>query len=662
MKIALSISGGGYRATSYSLGALSYLNHVKLPNKETTLLSQVSAISSVSGGSITSLSYANSLKKGDDFKTFFKDLHDFMLHKNVLDKGIENFVNDSETNSLIKGMAKAYDELLFDSNNDNNKTLQDLIPEKNNANHLEFLCINATDFNTGNDFKFIVKDEKIKLRSGNNFYVFNEGYEAKINLGLPLAASSCFPGGFEPIDLDATELFKQKVEFLKVKYADVILKKNTTLNSPLLTNQVEKSTGIFKIDPSVGVINISSVKTDVEDSDIENDYNEDDVEVIEMNQSVYNKLSLMDGGIVDNQGIDAIIQYDQSITNNNKFHKNNKDKVDPIDLVMAIDVASPSITPYATSNKKNIPVLGDMKLINLYYFIIFVNTLILISNIYAVYLKHTPLTIIFTVLNTVLLMTTFMMYKTKCIIRDAAEKSHVGIGKVKRMNDLTPNSVLQLLTNRYNSLSLLVTTVFMKYLRKKNLEELNQHLILKDKHIVNSIFHLKHETKADQHVKMKIFHLEQLYKDSNDIDKINRIKDICYVASTMGTSLWIPETDKGICEFQSTIVAGQITTCINFINYYDYLKNLDERLANVLDSKKSNNELSARHKIIEKQIKIMEPINEIAKKDMEAFLEDPYFLLKSLGIDANDIKPIKSDEIAKDIADINTTISKALVN
>lgn len=54
-EIALALSGGGFRAASYSLGCLSYLHRVIYQDQP--LLKRVKFISSASGGSITNLFY-----------------------------------------------------------------------------------------------------------------------------------------------------------------------------------------------------------------------------------------------------------------------------------------------------------------------------------------------------------------------------------------------------------------------------------------------------------------------------------------------------------------------------------------------------------------------------------------------------------------------------
>ena len=72
--IALGFSGGGYRASAFSLGILSYFNAVKLKKGEfgeIALLKQVKGLSTVSGGTITGVIY--SLNASKDFNTFFKE-------------------------------------------------------------------------------------------------------------------------------------------------------------------------------------------------------------------------------------------------------------------------------------------------------------------------------------------------------------------------------------------------------------------------------------------------------------------------------------------------------------------------------------------------------------------------------------------------------------
>ena len=54
LNIGLAFSGGGYRAATFDLGTLSFLNSVRLDDGH-TLLDRVTALSSVSGGTIPAM-------------------------------------------------------------------------------------------------------------------------------------------------------------------------------------------------------------------------------------------------------------------------------------------------------------------------------------------------------------------------------------------------------------------------------------------------------------------------------------------------------------------------------------------------------------------------------------------------------------------------------
>ncbi|MBP6979179.1 MAG: patatin-like phospholipase family protein, partial [Lentimicrobiaceae bacterium] len=54
--LALSLSGGGYRAAAFHLGLLTYLSSVKWKDK--SLLERVRILSTVSGGTFTGVCYA----------------------------------------------------------------------------------------------------------------------------------------------------------------------------------------------------------------------------------------------------------------------------------------------------------------------------------------------------------------------------------------------------------------------------------------------------------------------------------------------------------------------------------------------------------------------------------------------------------------------------
>src|ERR1700743_1669462 len=77
--MALALSGGGFRAASFSLGAISYLNRVWMDTEGDTLLKHVTFITSTSGGTLANAYYTACLfKPGFVFADFYAKMKNFM--------------------------------------------------------------------------------------------------------------------------------------------------------------------------------------------------------------------------------------------------------------------------------------------------------------------------------------------------------------------------------------------------------------------------------------------------------------------------------------------------------------------------------------------------------------------------------------------------------
>ncbi len=74
IRIGISLSGGGYRATAFHLGTLKKLN-------ELGVLEKADVISTISGGSITGACYAT---KGGAFEEFYRELYEGLQKKSVI--------------------------------------------------------------------------------------------------------------------------------------------------------------------------------------------------------------------------------------------------------------------------------------------------------------------------------------------------------------------------------------------------------------------------------------------------------------------------------------------------------------------------------------------------------------------------------------------------
>lgn len=190
-EIALSLSGGGYRAAAFHLGTLEMLDRLGL-------LPAVTVLSTISGGTITGATYAAALAEGLSFERFYAKLYGFLRDKNVITTALANlqksvFINQTVAMpSLIRAAANVYaaDDLL------GNKTLAFLLEAEDSP--LQELAFNATDFRTGNSFRF-QKSRNPGVTTGNNFAPVSAEVNSLIRLADIVAASSCFPSGFEPI-------------------------------------------------------------------------------------------------------------------------------------------------------------------------------------------------------------------------------------------------------------------------------------------------------------------------------------------------------------------------------------------------------------------------------------------------------------------------------
>ncbi|MBD0325476.1 MAG: patatin-like phospholipase family protein [Pyrinomonadaceae bacterium] len=186
-EIALTLSGGGYRAAAFHLGAIDCLRRLGL-------LDGVTMLSTVSGGTITGMMYAVDMTKGQSYEDYYAHLYNLLLKTDVMQKALDNLytVPGADTTlSLIRSAAQVYADDIF-----GNQTLALFYsPQQTRFRELIF---NATEFRTGNSFRF-QKSRNINAVIGNRLVPVDRRVAEETRLADILAASSCFPGAFEPI-------------------------------------------------------------------------------------------------------------------------------------------------------------------------------------------------------------------------------------------------------------------------------------------------------------------------------------------------------------------------------------------------------------------------------------------------------------------------------
>jgi predicted acylesterase/phospholipase RssA len=191
-RIAICCSGGGYRAATFHLGALSYLNKLNFENQP--LLENVKAISTVSGGTITGVVYALQRQQGKSFDEIYDFIVDKLRRVDLVRMGLAklnegaSWDNPHKRKNLINAFAEIYDtEFTLGETFD--------VFENMHRCHLEEVMFNATDFRTGVIFRF---------QSGGRFGNYHQSVKRsvweEVKLADVIAASSCFTGGFEPIE------------------------------------------------------------------------------------------------------------------------------------------------------------------------------------------------------------------------------------------------------------------------------------------------------------------------------------------------------------------------------------------------------------------------------------------------------------------------------
>jgi len=532
MKIALAFSGGGYRASAFSLGTLTYLNRVQL-GKE-SLLNNVIALSTVSGGTITGARYAVGIKRGETMEEIYNALYNFFLNADLITGSINRLVSDQDWNnarvkSLINSFADLYNTYLF------NHEKFGLLLKEENPIHLKHISFNATEFTTGVQFRFQVSEEVNTEESdmpkkgliGNYYNNLPEELAKEVRMADILASSSCFPGGFEPIN------FPQDFVFPYTDNIDKYIK-----------------AGKFPI-------------------------------------------GLMDGGIVDNQGIEPLLLAEKRLKLTDKDCKGCA-----LDLIIISDVSSPYMEEFTASvqQKENWwRSLTLSKIKSISSAILIISAIILAAGI-------AYNSVVASVLSTITL--TLSAFTLILIIKVLKILQKVEIVDPAKLKDLVHVKLLvfeSFIKNRVMSLLKLTGSVFMKHIRRLNFRSVYDRDEWKNRRIMNAIYQLRQGEERTEE-KFRAGLLSDYLKPSPQVQEVSR------VAASMGTTLWFKEGEDGQKMLDSLIACGQFNTCWNLLEYIEKIK-------------KDDSNTNENHKLLiscEPQL----------KSDWEKFQKDPYWLVR----------------------------------
>lgn len=251
--LALAFSGGGFRASLFHIGVLSYL-------AENGILKDVEVISCVSGGSIIGAFYYLYLKKlyeekrddeilQDDYISLVTQLeNDFMegIQKNIRVREYSNMIKNilmiKENYSNSDRMAELYEKMFYSRfAKEGILKMRDLVIKPLGAdgfdirtgnagrkNKIPMIILNSSTLNTGRNFQFTPVDfgERMPKSVSLNFdkncllkaFKYEELDETKFKkykdlpLCVAVAASASVPGIFTPLSL--TKLYPNTVPLL----------------------------------------------------------------------------------------------------------------------------------------------------------------------------------------------------------------------------------------------------------------------------------------------------------------------------------------------------------------------------------------------------------------------------------------------------------------
>lgn len=551
------MSGGGYRAASFHLGLLTYLAHVKWDG--VPLLERVRIISTVSGGTFTGVCYASSLARGDSFGEFYRKIylymHDVDLIKEALNKlSVKKNWKGSKSRSLINAFSMVYFEKL---EQDNFRLLFD------KRTHLTEIIFNATEFHYGLPFRFQRTEPNA---TDYNAYIGNRQVSMppealkEVRLSDVIAASSCFPMGFEPINFptdflhDGSPTLKElKQSWQPDQYGD---------HCPF-------------------------------------------------------PIGLMDGGIVDNQGIDSVLWAEDRMSKySGDLKKMVSDDEKAIDLYIISDVASPFMDGYVKSEEKPLKGWRNLNLRRLGWIGAALILAGIASTVLAAMLAGRCWMFVIGALAALLFLggtVSLLVSNLLRMIMKGVKVPEYFIKHLGRFNALRFGIYENLLKNRISSVMSMVSEVFMKQIRRREYGLVyNQEMGWRTRLVMNAVYELTEKQTRYRNSKM-----ENQGRSTALRDVSKEIMEVAGLAKSMGTTLWfMPEeinNDKKN-KLDALIATGQFTACFNLLEYIEKVLWHPDRAA---EWAAYSPELQARVK----------EFYNMMMQDWQRFNSDPYWMI-----------------------------------
>ncbi len=288
----------------------------------------------------------------------------------------------------------------------------------------------------------------------------------------------------------------------------------------------------------------------------------------------YGRFGIMDGGAIDNQGIEPLLLAEERMRN-----KSGNQKECALDLVIVNDVTHVNMTPYVPKNIKLPKLLNKLNLNRLCSYSNWITTLLAVAIIPTALFKCTWLLCVLSSLFTVSAIFSILFRigrnKAKKALGNTFLKHCVGDLLSLRFSDLGT-----MLFNRATSLVTLTSGVFMKQIRTLEYKHLFENELFTNRAVANTIYELEKGETFDKQVENG--KLPEYLRPSQ------AIRDNSQIASKVKPTLWFTEDDKKNQTQERLFAAGRYSICFVLLRYIYKLrkknyKNITKRHQMLLD-------------------------------------------------------------------------------
>jgi len=493
LNIGMTFSGGGYRAATFDLGTLSFLNSITLDDGR-TLLDCVSALTSVSGGTIPAMKYMLARARGQDVDDMVKELFGFLCNEDLMTHALQR-LSDEKANrdvSSIKIMADIYDTHLFGG-----AVMGDIIDNFDRIPVKDYTAL-AVDFDNSLPFRFRLTEGRMTDGArmtygvfGNQKHSIGRSVVRHITPGEALACSSCFPSGFEPM-----------------MYPD-----------------------------DFRVLQLPDVAAGIKD-----------------------RFGIMDGGVVDNQGIDPILLADQRM----RKYRDDKSRTDAaLDLVLISDVASPYMQGYTPCDQMMSKGVGKLTLGRLRNYGLISEVVVMALFIVALVLGSNFWLGVMSVILALVTLANIVGATLKNKMFKAIRKTFVG-DRASFISHLKFATLESMVMNRAKSLIMMTGEVFLKRQRQMNYGSIYDNKDWHNRVVSSTVYEVRPGERWESRVDNGS--LPALLAPSEAMQQNSAL------AASMGTTLWFTPEHKAAGMPQALLAAGQYTACYNLLEYIDQIE------------------------------------------------------------------------------------------